>query len=36
MTVAVLYYHSSIITIMVKNNNILYINLRQKTKNDQE
>ena len=30
MIVTVLYYHSSIITIMVKNNNILYINLRQK------
>ena len=32
MIVAVFYYHSSIITIMVKNNNILYINLLQKNK----
>jgi len=30
MIVTVLYHHSSIITIMVKNNNILYINLLQK------
>lgn len=27
MTVAVLYYHSSIITIMVKNGNMLCINI---------
>ena len=32
MIVTVLYHHSSIITIMVKNNNILYINLLQKNK----
>ena len=31
MIVAVLYYHSSVITIMEKNDNILYINCTIKT-----
>ena len=36
MTVAVLYYHSSVITIIVKNDNILYVNYTIKTETVRE
>ena len=36
MTVAVLYYHSSVITIMEKNDNILCVSINNKTETVRE